>query len=858
MQTIERSTRGIKVRNKQKTFKLKRKALVCLASIAVCLSLLGVGVIAGADSIKSNVKNPINYSIDVVDESTGDVLRVKNGIILVGNAKELAFVSKKISEGANIGSSSIKYNQASYEVDANIDATGVTVSSMGSETYPFSGTFDGGTKTISNVTVADGGTALFGVTSGAIIKSIVLINVKVSSSSVAAGLVASAKNNTTINDVSLGGTVSGKTMVAGLVAEADNTCSISKVEFSGTINADNSATKVANIVASLYGTLENANAHGEIVLTSAGSSSTLAVGGVVATTGEKATIKNCFNNSAINAESVAIGTAGGVVAINLGKIQYSGNTVSVQTDATSAAVGGVAGQNSGEVLACFNAGKINGGSNVGGVVGKNTAVVNKCFSSASIVGAGNNVGGVVGYNSTSNSKIYNAYANGEVKTLASVVADASAATSGINYGGVAGANEGSVSSCYAICSVVGIKDAQAVIGANTGIYSNAYAYEGANVTENGVAVTTHTNATNTLTEAEMVGTTSTLLSGLNTADWTGTASTTPQLAVMKTATDFGTQKVYVQALSTQSTTIVKSLEVKITDTAIGGVYHYYVELGEYPQTVVEDTTTVAALNALGNSAKTGRTFVVGGSDDSAQTAHVEYAYNGAKYVKVASAVVYNNNSKFNSGTAPTGGKTYWFKVEPIKWFLLEAYSTTKSAYTGKTTNVRVISEKTLTANVIFKKDKGGNTWATSNIRAWLNDKFYNSAFASDEKVKILTNNTKYTTTGNYNQQDDYNATSNLSSCDDNVWLMSYYEAQNTFYQENYYLKAQTRKGIHTDFAVVNNLFLYPNIGYYWLRSAGSTNNYSCIINAAGERSYDWSVYGVYEGIRPLMTLSLLG
>ena len=46
--------------------------------------------------------------------------------------------------------------------------------------------------------------------------------------------------------------------------------------------------------------------------------------------------------------------------------------------------------------------------------------------------------------------------------------------------------------------------------------------------------------------------------------------------------------------TTQST----SSRIKVTDEPIGGNYYYYIELGEYPQTVVEDTTTVSALNAL--------------------------------------------------------------------------------------------------------------------------------------------------------------------------------------------------------------------------------------------------------------------
>ena len=85
------------------------------------------------------------------------------------------------------------------------------------------------------------------------------------------------------------------------------------------------------------------------------------------------------------------------------------------------------------------------------------------------------------------------------------------------------------------------------------------------------------------------------------------------------------------------------MQVYVTDEAIGGNYYYYIELGEYPQTVVEDAATLSTLNALGDSAKTGRTFVVGGSEDGYYDASgkfnyykinlIEYVYNNCKFTK---------------------------------------------------------------------------------------------------------------------------------------------------------------------------------------------------------------------------------
>ena len=313
--------------------------------------------------------------------------------------------------------------------------------------------------------------------------------------------------------------------------------------------------------------------------------------------------------------------------------------------------------------------------------------------------------------------------------------------------------------------------------------------------------------------------------------------------------------------TTQST----SSRIKVTDKAIGGIYYYYVELGEYPQKVVEDTATLSALNALGDSAKTGRTFTVGASDDSAQTAHVEYSYNGAKYVKVASAVVRGTGAQyeFSTGTKATSGNTYWFKVEPIKWFLLEAYSTTKTAYTGSTINLRVISERILTANVMFNKSGNGNSWGTSNIRTWLNNAFYTSAFSASDKACIVKNTTRYFGTSKYNTQDDYTVTTGGNTTEDDVWLISYYEAGNTYYGTNAYLnKAYLNKPgraeTPTDFAVVNNVGIMDSYGcaYYWLRSAGDDSNSACYVYNDGKLGKNDGVDDPLLGVRPALTITL--
>lgn len=111
-----------------------------------------------------------------------------------------------------------------FLLDADLDMTGVSVSMIGSTTHPFTGTFDGGNHTISNLTItttADN-TALFSYTGG----SSVIKNLNFSTATISAGahdnvgVVVGYANTTagTIQNISVtGATVSGRDYVGGII-----------------------------------------------------------------------------------------------------------------------------------------------------------------------------------------------------------------------------------------------------------------------------------------------------------------------------------------------------------------------------------------------------------------------------------------------------------------------------------------------------------------------------------------------------------------------------------------------------------------------------------------------------------------
>lgn len=92
-------------------------------------------------------------------------------------------------------------------------------------------------------------------------------------------------------------------------------------------------------------------------------------------------------------------------------------------------------------------------------------------------------------------------------------------------------------------------------------------------------------------------------------------------------------------------------------------------------------------------------------------------------------VTYKNGDLVKTDESPA-----WFKVEPIRWFILnfEAYQTT-------TNYLELFSEEALATNIYFNElNDQGNDWATSYIRSWLSDTFYNSVFSSEEQKFIAT------------------------------------------------------------------------------------------------------------------------
>ena len=251
----------------------------------------------------------------------------------------------------------------------------------------------------------------------------------------------------------------------------------------------------------------------------------------------------------------------------------------------------------------------------------------------------------------------------------------------------------------------------------------------------------------------------------------------------------------------------------------------YILFGQYPQTIKASDVTV------GNSADADGYYF--GSD-------------GERYAKV---VAFPNISgfKFSDNSSVTSGNTYYFKVEPIRWRIL-------SESNG---NALILCDSII-ANKAY--DSSNNNYANSDIRAWLNDEFYKTAFGELQQALIQTtevDNSVYST----------GYSSNPYACEntfDKVFLLSYREVTNSAYgfasSSSTYDTA--RHMLTSDFSRATGAGMstessYYGNGWWWLRSPYS--NYSGnarYVHHYGNADYSNSVLYGSRGVVPALNLTL--
>lgn len=242
----------------------------------------------------------------------------------------------------------------------------------------------------------------------------------------------------------------------------------------------------------------------------------------------------------------------------------------------------------------------------------------------------------------------------------------------------------------------------------------------------------------------------------------------------------------------------------------------YIYFGEYPQSLKADGVTIT-------STVDSRGYYLG-SD-------------GFYYAKVV-AHPCGSGYKFSTGATVSDGATYYFKVEPIRWRILSEDG--ESAF---------ILCDSIIAN--HRYDYSSNNYKESEIRAWLNETFYETAFTELQREIILT-----TTVDNSAYSAGYS--SHPYACEnteDKIFLLSYREVLMN-------ISGTARTKQTSDYSRASGAYMNTSSSYYgngdwWLRSPSSGDCYIARHVSRGGNAYNYYfVYNSDYGVVPALQIRL--
>ncbi len=284
--------------------------------------------------------------------------------------------------------------------------------------------------------------------------------------------------------------------------------------------------------------------------------------------------------------------------------------------------------------------------------------------------------------------------------------------------------------------------------------------------------------------------------------------------------------------------------------------------GNYPQTKVSETT---ALENAANAATWNSYGYYIGTDsteaDMTKTAFMQYAdfvsggvkYRAVRFSKYRPLCTSWTSSADNSRQYDNGyftNTTYYFKYEPLEWRVLDPS-------TGLVLCEALIDAQAFqnlvrlgSANIYYFGSSSltyANNYASSSIRDWLNEKFYNTAFNAAQKSKI-----KSVLISNKAFSDEYSKY-NSAWTENPIFLLSYSEAQNSSYGLS---SESARKAKGTDYAKCQGLFVRDTgFSRWWLRTAGNFSNGVCTVDSGGAFYLGGSTNFNDYGVRPACKLS---
>ena len=319
----------------------------------------------------------------------------------------------------------------------------------------------------------------------------------------------------------------------------------------------------------------------------------------------------------------------------------------------------------------------------------------------------------------------------------------------------------------------------------------------------------------------------------------------------------------------------------------------YIYFGSYPQTVVTDDRVKIGLTALAGDLPTAEDsknwtsygyYIEGEVVDYMwyiDLAYNEVKYRGVYFTSYRPDETHRLSKAANSQQDDNGynvSTVYWFKYEPIKWRILSEANGEALILCEMIIDSREYCNfDEETQQTVKYSHNGGNgyanNYALSDIRAWLNDTFYNTAFSALQKEYIkLTTVKNDLTSANPNSDPTFETRDKYVSflCEDtkdHIFLLSFQEATNDAYGYNPDMDNvadPAREKIPTDYAKCQDVKVSKDTGgvgngmYWWLRTpaeydAGGVARMVIWNGAAGGGI---GVSNVHVGVVPALVINL--
>ena len=294
------------------------------------------------------------------------------------------------------------------------------------------------------------------------------------------------------------------------------------------------------------------------------------------------------------------------------------------------------------------------------------------------------------------------------------------------------------------------------------------------------------------------------------------------------------------------------------------LYLHYVEFGSYPQTYVGDSMNETLETWYESSSPVNlKTYTTRENTDYNSGVFTSHMYTDGNIYARGYSYRYEQGYTYQNGdSVPEDGTVVWFKVEPIRWLVLNY----DEYMAGTETELELMSELMLTGYIYFNPSTSdGNSWETSYIREWVNGTFYNNAFTAEEQEMIATSTVLNNVIGDW---DSSTSDGTGPTTYDKIYLRSYYEMNSGLFSpgtsdQNY----ASRLCSPTDFALSNYANMYVETSYttanrpnggttqYWTRSAGADSSSVWNVYYYGH-VYLYSVSNTSLGVRPVLRLAL--